>query len=68
MGDVYVDITVINDKDFEKQQEVHFLADTGATRARIPEDIASELDIQPVGDVPLGTGKRRRAKVRLWSL
>jgi clan AA aspartic protease len=53
MGDVYINITVINDSDPEKQREVQFLADTGATRAWIPEEIAEELDIQPVGSVPL---------------
>jgi predicted aspartyl protease len=53
MGDVYIDITIINDSDPEKQRQVQFLADTGATRAWIPEDIAKELDIKPVGRVPL---------------
>lgn len=53
MGDVYIGITVINDSDPEKQREVQFLPDTGATRAWIPEGIARELDIQPVGRVPL---------------
>ena len=53
MGDVYITITVINDSDPDKQREVQFLADTGATRAWIPKDIAQDLDIQPVGSVPL---------------
>ncbi len=53
MGDVYIDLTVINDRDPAKQRAVQFLADTGATRAWIPEDIAAELDIEPVGQVPL---------------
>ena len=53
MGDVYITITVINDSDPDKQREVQFLADPGATRAWIPEEIAQELDIQPVGSVPL---------------
>ena len=53
MGDVYIDLTVINDSDSEKQDEIQFLADTGATRAWIPEDIAAKLDIQPIGRVPL---------------
>lgn len=52
MGDVYIGITVINDSDPEKQREVQFLPDTGAMRAWIPEGIARELDIQPVGRVP----------------
>ncbi len=53
MGDIYVNITVINDSNPEKRREVQFLADTGATRAWIPEEIAEELDIQPIGSVPL---------------
>jgi hypothetical protein len=46
---LYIDLTVINDLDPKKQRQVQFLADTGATRAWIPEDIAAELDIQPIG-------------------
>ncbi len=53
MGDVYISIAVINDSDPTKQREVQFLTDTGATRAWIPEEIEKELDIQPVGRVPL---------------
>lgn len=53
MGDVYINIALINDSDLEKQREVQFLADTGATRAWISEDIAKDLDIKPVGSVPL---------------
>ena len=53
MGDIFIDITVINDSDLTKQREVHFLADTGATRAWIPTDIAKGLDIQEMGTVPI---------------
>ncbi len=53
MGDIYLDITIINDVDLEKQREVQFLADTGATRAWIPKQLARELDIEEVGRVPL---------------
>jgi predicted aspartyl protease len=53
MGDIYLDITIINDVDLEKQKEVQFLADTGATRAWIPVKLARELDIEEVGRVPL---------------
>lgn len=53
MGDIYIDITVINDIDLDKQQKVHFLADTGSTRAWIPIDMANELQIKKVGYVPL---------------
>lgn len=53
MGDIYIELTIINDSDFEKQREIQFLVDTGATRAWIPQEIATELDIQPVGQIPL---------------
>jgi len=53
MGDIYLDITVMNDADLEKQKEVQFLADTDATRAWIPKTLARELNIKEVGKVPL---------------
>lgn len=53
MGDIYIDITVINDSDLSKQHQVHFLADTGATRAWIPKDVAKALDIEEIGTVPV---------------
>ena len=59
MGDVYLDLTIINDTDPSKQMEIQFLADTGATRAWIPEDIAKKLGIKPVGktQMELANGK-----------
>jgi clan AA aspartic protease len=53
MGDVYLDLTIINDVDPDKQMELQFLADTGATRAWIPEDITKKLGIKPVGKTPM---------------
>jgi len=53
MGDVYLDVNVINDSDPELHREMQFLADTGATRAWIPADVAKELNIKMVGKVPL---------------
>ncbi len=53
MGEMYIELTVINDSDLEKQRELQFLVDTGATRAWIPQDVAIELDIQSVGQTPL---------------
>jgi len=55
--DVTIDITVINDSDPEKRRQVQFLADKDATRAWIPEDMAVELDIQPMGRVPVELAK-----------
>ena len=52
MGDVYIDVNLINDADPERSREIQFLADTGATRAWIPEEVAAEVDIQAVGKVP----------------
>ncbi len=48
MGDVYLDLTVINDVDPNKQMEIQFLADTCATRAWIPGDIAKKLGIKSI--------------------
>jgi predicted aspartyl protease len=53
MGDLYIELTVINDSDFETQRDVQFLADTGASRAWIPQNLAEELGIEPVGQIPL---------------
>ncbi len=62
MGDVYLELTVINDSDPSKQMEIQFLADKGATRAWIPEDIAKKLGIHPIGRIPmeLANGKIHR--------
>lgn len=53
MGDLYLELTLLNDSNLEKQRVLQFLVDTGATRAWIPEEIAAVLDIQPVGQTPL---------------
>jgi predicted aspartyl protease len=53
MGDIYLDLTIANVQDRQRQKEVSFLVDTGATRAWIPGKLADELGIEPVGAVPL---------------
>lgn len=53
MSDIYVDLTIMNDANLEKQKQLPFLADTGATRAWISQTLARELDIKKVGTVPL---------------
>jgi predicted aspartyl protease len=53
MGDIYLDLTVANIHDRERQKELTFLVDTGATRAWISKETADELGITPVGTVPL---------------
>ncbi len=53
MGDIYLDLTVANVNDPEKQQDISFLVDTGATRAWIPEEIAHKLNIKAEGTVPV---------------
>ena len=62
MGDVYLDLTVINDSDPTKQMQVQFLADTGATRAWIPAEVAKKVGIKSVGTIPLelANGKIQR--------
>ena len=53
MGDIFLELTIANIHDLERQQEVSFLVDTGATRAWIPKAIADELGIEPEGTVSL---------------
>ena len=53
MVDIYLNINVANLNVLEKQKEVTFLVDTGATRAWISKDIAEELDIDPVATIPV---------------
>jgi predicted aspartyl protease len=53
MGDMYIELTIMNDSNFEKHRDIPFLVDTGATRAWIPQEVAAELGIQPVGQIPL---------------
>ena len=53
MGDIYLELTVANIKDPERQQEVSFLVDTGATRSWISKEIADTIGIEAVGAVPL---------------
>jgi len=53
MSDIYLELTVANIKDPERQQEVSFLVDTGATRTWISQEIADAIGIETVGTVPL---------------
>jgi len=53
MGDIYLELTIANIKDPERQQEVAFLVDTGATRAWVSKEIAEDVGIEPAGTVPL---------------
>ncbi|MCS7220782.1 MAG: aspartyl protease family protein [Anaerolineae bacterium] len=53
MGEIYLELTVANIHDRERQQEIAFLVDTGATRAWIPKEIADRLGIQPIGTLAL---------------
>ena len=51
LGGVYLELTVANIHDLERQQEVSFLVDAGATRAWITQKIADDLGIEPAGTV-----------------
>jgi len=53
VGDIYLELTVPNIKDPERQQAVSFLVDTGATRAWISKEIADDIGVEAVGAVPL---------------
>ncbi len=53
MGELYLDLIVFNIQNMEQQREVSFFVDAGASRAWIPQNIANELKIQPMGTVEL---------------
>ena len=53
MGDVYLDLTLANLKNGDRQKKISFLVDTGASRAWISQEVAGELGIESIGTVPL---------------
>ncbi|MFQ5857235.1 MAG: aspartyl protease family protein [Anaerolineae bacterium] len=53
MSDIYLDLTITNINDPERQQDVSFLVDTGATLAWISEEMAEAVGIEPIGTIPL---------------
>lgn len=63
MGDVYLELTITNDADLERQKDVSFLVDTGAFRSWIPRPLADELGIKKVGTVRVELATGRRTKV-----
>lgn len=53
MGDIYLELMIANIKNPERQREISFLVDTGATRTWISKEVAEAIGIQSVGTVPL---------------
>lgn len=53
MGDIYLELIIANLRNPERQKEISFLVDTGATRAWISQEVADELEIESVGMFPL---------------
>lgn len=53
MGDIFLELTIANIRNMERQKEVSFFVDTGATRSWIPQEIADELGIEPLGNIDL---------------
>jgi predicted aspartyl protease len=53
MGGISLELTVANSQNLERQKEIAFLVDTGATRAWIPQKDAEDLGIEPLGTVEL---------------
>lgn len=53
MSDIYLKLTIANIKDPQRQREVSFLVDTGASRAWISQEIADVVGIDKAGTVPL---------------
>ena len=53
MSEIYLELTIANIRDPDRQKSVSFLVDTGATRAWVSKEIAEALGIAPSGTVPL---------------
>jgi len=53
MSEIYLEFTVANIRNLERQRRVSFLVDTRATRAWVSKEIAETLGIEPSGTVPL---------------
>ncbi|NUO79120.1 aspartyl protease family protein [candidate division KSB1 bacterium] len=53
MGEIYLELTVANLHDLDRQKEIAFLVDTGASRAWVPQKVAEELGIDPIGSIEL---------------
>ena len=53
MGNIFLELTVANIQNMERQKDISFFVDTGATRAWIPQDIADELGIESLGTLEL---------------
>lgn len=53
MGDIYLNLTVANLKNPARRQDVSFLVDTGATLTWLSKEIAEDLALEPIGNIPL---------------
>lgn len=53
MSDIFLKLAIANIKDPQRQKEISFLVDTGATRAWISQEIADAVGIKKIGTVPL---------------
>jgi predicted aspartyl protease len=53
MSDIYLKLAIANIKDPQRQKEISFLVDTGASRAWISQEIADAVGIEKRGTVPL---------------
>ena len=53
MGNIFLELTIANVQNMERQKDVSFFVDTGATRAWIPQEMADELGIEPLGTLEL---------------
>lgn len=53
MSDIYLKLNIANINDLQRQKEISFPVDTGATRAWISQELAEEIGIEKAGTVPL---------------
>ena len=53
MGDIYLNLTIMNIKNPDQRQDVSFLVDTGATFTWLSREIAESIELEPSGNIPL---------------
>jgi predicted aspartyl protease len=53
MSEIFLKLNIANIKDLQRQKEISFLVDTGATKAWISQELAEEIGIEKAGTVPL---------------
>ncbi len=53
MSEIYLELSVANIKNPERQQVISFLVDTGTSRTWVSKEFTDVLGIKPIGTIPL---------------